>query len=39
MNFKTVSELLDWKTNLPPILQVNLDDRETQYLPHIILLQ
>lgn len=39
MNVKTVGELLDWKTNLPPILQVHLDERETQYLPHIILLQ
>jgi hypothetical protein len=34
-----VTELLEWKAQLPTALQVNLDDRETHYLPHVILLQ
>ncbi|KAF4464335.1 hypothetical protein FALBO_8836 [Fusarium albosuccineum] len=38
MNVRTVEELLNWQADLPPVLQVDLDDRETQYLPHVILL-
>lgn len=39
MNEKTVAELLDWKTTLLPILQVDPDDQNTSYLPHVLLLQ
>ncbi|KAH6971311.1 fungal-specific transcription factor domain-containing protein [Ilyonectria destructans] len=38
MNAKTVAELLDWKANLPHVLQINIDDYETPYLPQIIFL-
>lgn len=39
MNVRTVEELLNWRADLPTVLQVDLDDRETPYLPHVILLQ
>lgn len=39
MNVVTVEALLNWQANLPSVLQIDLDDRETQYLPHVILLQ
>ncbi|RSL85791.1 hypothetical protein CEP51_003142 [Fusarium floridanum] len=38
MNVRTVEELLNWRADLPAVLQVDLDDRETPYLPHVILL-
>ncbi|KAH6986718.1 fungal-specific transcription factor domain-containing protein [Ilyonectria destructans] len=38
MNVVTVEALLNWQANLPSVLQIDLDDRETQYLPHVILL-
>lgn len=39
MNEKAVVELLAWKDALPPVLQVDLDDQDTTYLPHILILQ
>lgn len=39
MNVRTVEELLNWRADLPTVLQVDVDDRETPYLPHVILLQ
>ncbi|CAM1510981.1 Fc.00g084940.m01.CDS01 [Cosmosporella sp. VM-42] len=38
MNATTVGQLLNWKADLPPALQIDLDDLETHYLPHVILL-
>ncbi|KAH7171429.1 fungal-specific transcription factor domain-containing protein [Dactylonectria macrodidyma] len=38
LNVITVEALLNWQANLPLVLQVDLDDRETSYLPHVILL-
>ncbi|KAH7116381.1 fungal-specific transcription factor domain-containing protein, partial [Dactylonectria macrodidyma] len=38
MNVVTIEALLNWQANLPSVLQIDLDDRETQYLPHVILL-
>lgn len=39
MNAKTVSELIAWNNNLPHVLQVDVDNVEKQYLPHVLLLQ
>jgi hypothetical protein len=39
LNSQTVTKLQDWKENLPVELRVDLDNRETTYLPHVILLQ
>lgn len=39
MNVVTVEALLNWQVGLPFVLQIDLDDHETQYLPHVILLQ
>ncbi|KJZ72195.1 hypothetical protein HIM_08460 [Hirsutella minnesotensis 3608] len=38
VNVKTVASLLKWKANLPSTLHVALDDYETPYLPHVLLL-
>lgn len=39
LNIATVSKLLAWKAGLPAVLHVNTDDYETEYLPHVLLLQ
>jgi hypothetical protein len=39
MNVVTVEALLNWQASLPSVLQIDLDDRETPYLPHVVLLQ
>lgn len=36
---QTMRQLEAWKADLPPELQVNLDDETAFYLPHVILLQ
>ncbi|KAL0932487.1 uncharacterized protein CTRU02_213440 [Colletotrichum truncatum] len=40
MNERTVKELTDWRSALPSVLQVNLNDADnsTPYLPHVLLL-
>ncbi|KAJ6002758.1 hypothetical protein N7451_005305 [Penicillium sp. IBT 35674x] len=38
LNANIVAELRRWKSNLPPFLQINLDDYTTPYLPHVLLL-
>ncbi|RFU33861.1 hypothetical protein B7463_g2477, partial [Scytalidium lignicola] len=38
MNANIVAKLLNWKSNLPAILQVNLSDSVSLYLPHVLLL-
>ncbi|KAL5592362.1 hypothetical protein FOBRF1_013388 [Fusarium oxysporum] len=38
VNANTVATLLAWKDNLPPSLVVDLDDQQTKYLPHVLLL-
>lgn len=35
----TMTELLQWKTDLPPDLRIDLNDAGAGYLPHLILLQ
>lgn len=35
----TMGRLEAWKADLPPELQINLDDETAIYLPHVILLQ
>ncbi|KAJ4371272.1 hypothetical protein N0V83_004489 [Neocucurbitaria cava] len=37
-NAATVARLLKWKDDLPPTLHVDLDDTQTYYLPHVLLL-
>ncbi|RHZ61380.1 hypothetical protein CDV55_101702 [Aspergillus turcosus] len=39
LNAKIVAELHKWKAALPPILQIDLDDLTSPYLPHVLLLQ
>lgn len=39
LNITTVSKLLAWKASLPVVIHVNTDDYETDYLPHVLLLQ
>lgn len=39
LNSQIVTKLQDWKDNLPVELRVDLDNHETTYLPHVILLQ
>ncbi|GAM83028.1 hypothetical protein ANO11243_010140 [Dothideomycetidae sp. 11243] len=39
MNAKVVTKLLNWRAGLPTSLNVNFDDYETPYLPHVLLLQ
>lgn len=39
LNITTVTKLFTWKANLPAVLHVNTDDYETEYLPHVLLLQ
>lgn len=39
MNVEIVDRLWAWKDNLPPALQVQLDNMEIPYLPHVLLLQ
>ncbi|GIJ90330.1 hypothetical protein Asppvi_009284 [Aspergillus pseudoviridinutans] len=39
LNAKIVAELQKWKATLPPILQIDLDDAASPYLPHVLLLQ
>ncbi|KAJ5613821.1 hypothetical protein N7528_007475 [Penicillium herquei] len=38
LNAKIVAELGEWKTRLPPFLQIDLDDYTSPYLPHVLLL-
>ncbi|KAL4991235.1 fungal-specific transcription factor domain-containing protein [Aspergillus falconensis] len=38
LNEKIVAKLFTWKANLPPPLQINLDDQTTPYTPHVLLL-
>ncbi|KAL4754331.1 hypothetical protein BDW72DRAFT_190193 [Aspergillus terricola var. indicus] len=38
LNEKIVAKLLLWKANLPPFLQINLDDQTTPYTPQVLLL-
>ncbi|KAF7168738.1 hypothetical protein CNMCM5623_001644 [Aspergillus felis] len=38
LNAKIVAELQKWKATLPPILQIDLDDAASPYLPHVLLL-
>ncbi|KAJ5683641.1 hypothetical protein N7462_006806 [Penicillium macrosclerotiorum] len=38
LNAKIVAQLHMWKSNLPPFLQINLDDYTSAYLPHVLLL-
>ncbi|KAJ5217927.1 uncharacterized protein N7498_000026 [Penicillium cinerascens] len=38
LNAKIVAELRKWKATLPPILQIDLDDVTSPYLPHVLLL-
>ncbi|KAI5927625.1 fungal-specific transcription factor domain-containing protein [Camillea tinctor] len=35
---RTVQKLVNWKDSLSPSLQVDLDDQEKPYLPHVLLL-
>jgi len=39
LNAKIVAELRKWKATLPVVLQINLDDFTSPYLPHVLLLQ
>lgn len=39
LNISTVSKLMTWKANLPLVLQVDIDDHDSAYLPHVLLLQ
>ncbi|PWY65416.1 hypothetical protein BO83DRAFT_367912 [Aspergillus eucalypticola CBS 122712] len=38
LNAKIVAELLKWKASLPPMLHMDLDDDNSHYLPHVLLL-
>ncbi|KAJ5537792.1 hypothetical protein N7494_007271 [Penicillium frequentans] len=38
LNANIVAELRRWKSNLPPVLQINLHDYTSPYLPHVLLL-
>ncbi|KAH8659465.1 fungal-specific transcription factor domain-containing protein, partial [Ilyonectria robusta] len=38
LNIITVEALLNWQANLPSVLQIDLNDHETSYLSHVILL-
>ncbi|KAK2594020.1 hypothetical protein QQS21_008282 [Conoideocrella luteorostrata] len=38
LNISTVAKLMAWKEALSPSVQVRIDDFETAYLPHVILL-
>ncbi|KAJ5091159.1 hypothetical protein NUU61_006029 [Penicillium alfredii] len=38
LNEKVVLELRRWKAKLPPMLQINLHDMTSPYLPHVLLL-
>lgn len=38
-NYQIFAKLSQWKETLPPELCVDLTNRETAYLPHVILLQ
>ncbi|BAE63964.1 unnamed protein product [Aspergillus oryzae RIB40] len=39
LNENTTDQLLKWKTNLPEVLQIDLDNTDAPVLPHILLLQ
>lgn len=39
LNEKVVAKLLNWKAELPPSLQIDLDDQTTPYIPQVLLLQ
>jgi hypothetical protein len=39
LNAKIVAKLLNWKVQLPPSLELNLNDHTSPYLPHVLLLQ
>jgi hypothetical protein len=39
LNEEATSRLMHWMTSLPAPLQVNPDDLQTPYLPHVLLLQ
>ncbi|GIK06090.1 hypothetical protein Aspvir_001733 [Aspergillus viridinutans] len=39
LNAKIVAQLQRWKAALPPILQIDLDNVTSPYLPHVLLLQ
>ncbi|CAI7632081.1 unnamed protein product [Penicillium pancosmium] len=39
LNAKIVAKLRKWKSTLPPVLQINLDDVTSPYLPHVLILQ
>lgn len=39
LNAKIVAKLRHWKAKLPPMLQINLNDHTSPYLPHVLLLQ
>lgn len=38
LSYRVTGEMLDWKANLPPLLQVNYHDTTTAYLPHVMML-
>ncbi|KGO47086.1 Transcription factor, fungi [Penicillium expansum] len=38
LNENNVAKLLNWKAQLPSILQINLNDHTSPYLPHVLLL-
>ncbi|KAK0645351.1 Nitrogen assimilation transcription factor nirA [Lasiodiplodia hormozganensis] len=38
LSYRVTGEMLDWKANLPPLLQVNYHDTQTAYLPHVLML-
>ncbi|KAI1213739.1 fungal-specific transcription factor domain-containing protein [Annulohypoxylon truncatum] len=38
LNTKTIKELLNWKENLPGVLQVDPNEQDRPYLPHVLLL-
>ncbi|KAF2155529.1 hypothetical protein K461DRAFT_290551 [Myriangium duriaei CBS 260.36] len=38
MNAEVVTKMLSWKSRLPSVLHVDIDDYQTAYLPHVLLL-
>lgn len=39
LNENFVSQLLNWKAKLPQGLQIDLNDHNSPYLPHVLILQ
>ncbi|GME31628.1 Transcription factor [Neofusicoccum parvum] len=38
LSYRVTGQMLQWKANLPPLLQVNYHDTTTVYLPHVLML-